>query len=144
MRNWFFKFAISILICVVVSALLIGIYSDFLKPVLHQNPLVTYFHAVLYALLIILLYGYWLLYIPPVLLLNFIVLHPGFRARPLKDKHRTFLYVSLGAFIGAVYAWPVLLLVKGLTWGVSWYEVGSFGMVGAVYGVLCRFWIAHH
>jgi hypothetical protein len=116
-------------------------YSDFLKPVSHQNPFVTYFHAVLTALLIILIYGYWLLYIPPMLLLNFIVLHPGLQNQSFTNRQWNFLYILLGALISAVYALPVLLLVKGLGLGVDWYEVCSFGIVGAVYGVLCRFWI---
>lgn len=141
MRKLFFRTVASLFICVLLSALLIGIYSDNLR-VSHQSVFVTYCKTALNALLIILIYGYWLFYIPPILLFNLIALNPVFGAPHLKESNRNVFYIVLCALIGAVYALPILLLVKGPALGVAWYEVLSFGIVGAVYGILYRYWIA--
>ena len=135
--------AISLLLCSLLGALLIGLSSEYFKVYNIENgqyTIRTYVKSVIVIWIYILVGGYWLLYIPFLMLFWRIL-----EAFPVKSH---LIYGLLGGLIGFVGCCIYLLWQGDLTalTLVSFptkevlVTAPTYGVVGAIYGIAYRQW----
>ncbi|SFD80187.1 hypothetical protein [Spirosoma endophyticum] len=127
---------LSLLICALINGIILGIFT-----VVHKLPNHNYLWASYVGFISILIYGWWLYYLPA--LLAFFV--------SIRFIHsvKFIYYMSLGATWGGLWSAFFLLLqprLPRLVWYSmptpnEWFTIPTYVLVGAIYGFVYRKWL---
>lgn len=140
MKDTLIRIGISILICALTNALVLGVSSEaFQRRDIGDPLLLVYSKAIIVALMYIAFLGWWLLYIPYFILFRVLISYTNTKSY--------FIYAFIGFVSASFFSSIIVLLFLSDQTVEAWYSlptikewitIPEYAIIGALYGIFYR------